>query len=797
MSRSDRSAAPPAAFSPSPAPAAAVAAESFEPGRPALLALGACVLAALALCWPMLGGAFLLGDDQYVSGYAFRSFGAEYFRAHGRIPEWNPYLFGGLPFIAAQHGDVFYPTAWLRWVLPVDVAMNLGFALHLVLAGWAMYGLLRALRVGWSGALLGGIAYELTGIVATLVKPGHDGKLFVSALAPLAFLALVRAVRDRAAWGYGLLALVIGLCLLSPHYQMTYYLLVALAIWTLYLARWDPERPAGLRWPIPLALALGAVLLGAALAAIQLVPFVRYIPYSPRAAGGPSGGWPYATAFSMPPEEIVTTVLPQFNGVLERYWGRNFFKLHSEYLGAGALVLAALPWGDPKRRALLRVTAGLAALFLLIAFGGHTPFYRLWYEVMPMMKKVRAPGMAFYLVALMVAVWAGLGADRLFRGDASRRRLVVALSILGGIAVLGAIGVLQNVALLLAEPEQTERVAANGPALRLGSLRLLVAVAVGAAALLAVARGRLRDRLATGVVALVLAGDLWSIDRIFFQYRPPAAETFRADALVNRIRQERGPFRVLDTGVYPGSYLMVHDIPSVLGYHGNEIRFYDELLGGKNVWRNVGTPAVLDLVAARFLVLPEEQSLPGYHKVLGPLITNPGNPGVLYERDSAAAYARVLPAAAKIPDDQVVATVIDPRFPYDRIALYPDTAGLAAEPIRGGQVPAPAEVRPEVVEWAPGAIRIALSGAAPKPTYLVVSENWYPDWHATVDGRPAPVYRADHTFLSIVLPPGAREVRLRFASADYRRGQLVSAAALLGTLIFLAAPAWRGRRGGG
>ena len=193
----------------------------FEPRRPALLATAVFLLAALTLCWPMLAGRWLLGDDQYIAGYGFRLFGAEMFRATGHIPEWNPYLFGGLPYIAAQHGDIFYPTAWLRWILPVDTAMNLGFFAHIALAGACMYALLRALRVSWTGALVGGLAYELTGIVASLVKPGHDGKLFVSALAPLALLALLAAVRDRRWWGYGLLALVVGLCMLSPHYQLT------------------------------------------------------------------------------------------------------------------------------------------------------------------------------------------------------------------------------------------------------------------------------------------------------------------------------------------------------------------------------------------------------------------------------------------------------------------------------------------------------------------------------------------------------------------------------------------------
>ena len=69
----------------------------------------------------------------------------------------------------------------------------------------------------------------------------------------------------------------------------------------------------------------------------------------------------------MPPEELFTTVLPQFNGVLENYWGRNFFKLHTEYLGAVVVVLAALGLRDRARtQAAPRASGAIALLFLLV-----------------------------------------------------------------------------------------------------------------------------------------------------------------------------------------------------------------------------------------------------------------------------------------------------------------------------------------------------------------------------------------------------------------------------------------------
>jgi len=780
-------------------------AESWQPSRPLSLALVAFALATLTVCWPMLGGQFLLGDDQFVAGYGFRAWSAEYFRQHGRIPQWNPYLFGGLPFVAAQHGDVFYPTAWLRWILPTDVAMNLGFAAHLFLAGAAMYVLARALRIGWTGAVVGGVAYQLTGIVASLVKPGHDGKMFVSALAPLAFLALLRAVRHRRESGYGLLALTVGLCMLSPHYQMTYYLLVASGLWTLWLALLDPERSRDRTPYLPIAFGFGAVVLGVGIAAIQVIPFLEYIPYSPRGAGGPSGGWEYATAFSMPPEELLTTVLPQFNGILDGYWGRNFFKLHTEYLGAAVVLLAALGWGDRARRPLLIATAVIAGLFLLVAFGGHTPFYRVWYEIMPMMKKVRAAGMAFFLVALVVALWAAIGADRLARREVSGRALGIAIGALGVFALLGIIGALQALATLLAAPEQGDRVAANADTLRGGAARLLAVLAGAALVFFAIQRGRLRGLAAAAALAALVAVDLWSVDRLFFEYRGPAHRLFDTDDVVARVKQQltrpSGPYRILDlpppSGVYYPSLLMAHRIPSVLGYHGNEIRFYDELLGGKNVWANLGSQNVLDLVATRYIVLPDTQQLAGWHQVLGPVLATSERSAVLYERDSAVAWARVLPAAVKVADAQAPAALADPRFPYRQVAVVPDTASLSPEPIKPGQLPAPAATSATVAEWDAGSMRITLTGQDSRPTYLVVSESWYPAWHASIDGRAVPVVRANHALLGVVLPPGAREVRLWFESDSYARGRLLTLLALLLTVGLLVSPLVRARRVGG
>ena len=768
----------------------------FEPKRATLIAAIAFLVPVLVLCWPIAQGYFLGGQhsDQYVAGYAFRRFGAERFLETGRIPQWNPYLFGGMPFIAASSGDIFYPTAWLRWIMPVGTAMALGFAVHLFLAGLFAYLFLRALRCTWAGALVGGLAYELTGILASLAHPGHDGKLFVSALAPLLLLALTRAIRDRRHAAYGLVALTVGLCILTPHPQMTYYLLLAAGIWTLYLTFFDPERPRDLRPVRAIGLAALAVALGIGIGGIFVVPFLSYFPYSPRVIGDSATSWEYATSYALPLEELVGTILPHFNGLgPDAYWGRNFAKLHSEYLGVIVVALAGLGIAARKRQRGLVALGVIAVLFLLISLGGHTPFYRLWYEVMPFMKKVRAPGMAFFLVALPVAVYAAFGADRLLRREVAPRTV---LYLFGGFAVfalLGVGGILQGVAEgLAADPRLVPRVQANAPALLGGSIRLLLAVFAGGAIAWAAASGRLREGVAALALAVVVTADLLSVDRHFYVFDAPASELFAQDEITSYLAQQPKPYRVMAVNAYPGDFLMAHDIPTVLGYHGNEVRFYDEVWGGKNVYANLGNWNLWDLWAVGYAVMADSVAIPGFHRVIGPVPTTPGDRMYLYARDTMPPYARVVPAAAKVPEAQLIPTILDPRFPLSVATLFPESTSVVPQPIERG-MPVSVSARAAVTSWEPGRMTITIDSAEQRQSYLVVAETWYPAWQASVDGNAVPVHRANHAQIAVEIPSGARTVELLFDDPASSRGRLLTLVSLLLTAALALLPALRRR----
>jgi hypothetical protein len=73
---------------------------------------------------------------------------------------------------------------------------------------------------------------------------------------------------------------------------------------------------------------------------------------------------------------------------------------------------------------------------------------------------------------------------------------------------------------------------------------------------------------------------------------------------------------------------------------------------------------------------------------------------------------------------------------------------------------------------------------------LVLTDLYYPGWHATLDGNPVAIFRADHAFRAVPVPAGNHVVRFEYRPASFRVGLLISfgtLTALLGVMAWGAA----------
>ena len=793
-----------------PAPVTVEMLAAARPSHEGLWAALFYALCTMSLGFPAIAGKFLAGEysDQFIAGYAFREFGASVLRATGGFPQWNPYLFGGMPYIAAMHGDIFYPTFLIRMLMPTDAAMTWSFILHLFLAGFFAFRFLRASGFSFHASLIGGTAYMMSGQLASLVSPGHDGKLTVSALFPLGLWMLTIGIRHGRRWSWGVLALTIGLAVLSPHPQLLQYMLLASAAFTIHLAIsvFRKRATPALTVLARMGMALLSVAIGLATGAIQYLPVREYVAWSPRAGG--LSDYATATSFAWPVKELFDAYLPQFTGMIEAYWGANAIHLHSDYVGAVVLLLAGAAFAslkqDPRRGFLMFWTITLV-IAVLWAVGGDTPFYRIPYAIVPGTKYFRAPATVFFVGSMALSVLATAGAEKALLRQVSVKYVAGWLAFAALIVGLALTGVLTDFARAMATEDVLDLVIANAPQVTIGAWRSFAFVLFAVAVILVYRKGRMPLRAAGIALAFLVAADGWSIMRKYWIFSEPAKVIYRSDAAIDKVNADPEPSRVLaleiednprrDTNLQ-GDGLMIHRIRAVLGYHGNQLGRYNLLLQKDEGFQQVFNRQMWALLNIRYLMTNSAQVepyFPGAEWVIGPVENSAGTPVYLYRLPGDNPYAWVAPTLVKAEDDAVAATIFNRGFDLKRAALFSMDAPVSS-PDSLSVLPLAIETAARVTKYSPGQVSIELSEPAAAGAALVVSENYYPGWTATVDGKSAPVGRADMTLIGVQLPEGGRKIELTFDSPTYERGKLITLFALALTALLIIGGIFRERK---
>jgi hypothetical protein len=116
-----------------------------------------------------------------------------------------------------------------------------------------------------------------------------------------------------------------------------------------------------------------------------------------------------------------------------------------------------------------------------------------------------------------------------------------------------------------------------------------------------------------------------------------------------------------------------------------------------------------------------------------------------------------------------------------------DTSAAVAGVANVTALPEPLAVAASVSRYAPGSVAIRLAAPAPRGSALIVSENYFPGWEATVNGKPAVVGRADFTLIGVQLPEGATDIDLSFTSPAYQKGKLITLIALAVAVLLIGA----------
>jgi hypothetical protein len=358
-------------------------------------------------------------------------FGAEL--RDGGFAGWNPYSLGGGPLGSTPNLALGSPLSLPFWALPGWLAPAYVRVLELLCAIGATVLFLRRLRLPDAAAWMGGLVYASS---AFMVAWSGWPQTRVAALVPALFWAADRVAERVRVRDVALVALVVAGLLLGGFPAVTGYALLTAGAYLLVRAtarqrevEGDGRHRVGWRggawrpWAARVGAAGAGVAAGVALAAWQLVPWVRYMATVLITGRGQDPG------DVISPVALLTTVAPYAFGTVSPDRPPDWFGplrlIDAEaYVGAAALVLviSAVALAGTARARLPRGTfafflAASAGWVAAIFFGGPL----LWLlQRLPYLFSDNPVGRARSVLGFTVAVLAAAGFAVLLRGRPDR-----------------------------------------------------------------------------------------------------------------------------------------------------------------------------------------------------------------------------------------------------------------------------------------------------------------------------------------------------------------------------------------
>jgi hypothetical protein len=806
-------------------------------------------------------GTLMLNSDQ------LNGIGSKVVRAQSLVlSEWDDSRLGGVPTIDALFGDAYHPLVLVEFL--TDPARAVGFKFILIV--WVAFLSAMALAKSLTGSLawgtLFGFLYAFSPQYFSYVYGGHDGKMMVFAVAPLAILAIRKIIREASIGYFILFVLSVVWMILGSHLQLTYLFLWGAGFYALFemLALSANWKTRSLR----LGVTAGALAIALGISAFQIIPPYLYTTTESVRGTGEKTNYGHAASWSLHQEELASMLIPGFIGVdvyeqkqgaagLELsgsslvsipyadmqkahvqgspfYWGHNAFKLNHDSAGIVLTFLAFLGFFVRKSRRAAAFWFVGAAVALSYAMGVHSPLFKLWFAIIPGMKSFRAPSMAMFWLPLLMTMMA-IPVITSFKKPENRRGMkagfvmfllllaIVCVSRFAWSSVLGIPGFLISIgygALLIAVLNILDRGAPfhakeivksfqlkfkNSSKLELGAIfvpflltgffflsnqKLLldpvtaiyfkplnegvmeftagkilpsfVLALIATVGVFFALNSKLAGFKKAAVVGAIAAIELYTINGAFIQNVSYSDYVQPKNPVIQSILAEYPDSlnrpRVLSLSrnqALSGNSFPLYGMRNADGFHDNELASYRLFRGGQNnenymyninqVAQGSDQNAFLDLMDIGDVIFDSRagtQYIP---------FKNHHSDGHLYGH------------YVVLSDSQAVKALRE-GFDYKKtliLAEEPEETFAQSESVNGyGKVVA----KPKMDD-------ITYQVSSDKPAFLLSSGNFHRYWKATVNGKPAKVYKAFGTLRAVAIPQGTSTVRLEYKS-DAVRGSL-------------------------
>jgi hypothetical protein len=681
----------------------------------------------------------------------------------GVIPLWTPNTYGGFPFFAhIESGSCYPPNVILYTLLPLTWAQNLSVLLPFVIAAAGLFLLAREIGSNRVGAFLGALAFAYSGFFISHVK--HMDMVQAAAWVPWLFWLIERGV-SRNRFGYFVLFAVLYTNQIFagfPH--ISYY--SALTCSVFFAFRLLRERAASTNevipwirrvWSAPLWIArqpiawcfAAAGVLGAGMAAVQLVPSFELAGLSPRGAGADLA---FATNYAYHIPDALTFLVPFINGDpgVQTYSGTIFWENYA-YLGVIPFLLAVYAAVSGFRSVWhVRFFIVFAVVCFSLVLGKWSPTFYAAYFGIPGFSFFRFPTRFLLFVDLSIALLAAWGWTRLSaRLPMQNSRTIAAVGSVLVVVTFADLWFVQRrhvpiapASTWLAAPPAARYMQSQPPErFRMYSVR-------------STDTHRAAYEMAGG-----WQGDLtpYDLQRAFVQ--PNTNALYGIESVDGYMS------------------LVPEYVASVWGDAIHSSGIVNQTVGVTTDGRFVVTPSFIRIASAfnvKYVVTPSPVDHPSLVRI--PVEGD----AFLYENRSVLPRAYVVNEARVVSSDQDALDVMasDAFRPLDEVLLFERDA-LNTEGERIGDSGAMTGAAGLALIESYGAHRVDIRVSMRRSGYLVLADTYYPGWQAKLDGRPVQVLRANVSQRAVYVSEGDHRIVFEFHSRAIGRGLAITSSSIL------------------
>ncbi|MDO8551068.1 MAG: YfhO family protein [bacterium] len=689
--------------------------------------------------WPAVNITPSVGTNDLTDlDYPFRHFLIESLK-RGQLPLWSSAISAGYPIMAEGQIAALFPLTILSSFFPLMASVNFTIFSTYFLIGLFTYLYLRELKLSQPAAIFGAVGMMFGGYALAQLLHWVMQVTLIFLLGGMYFLE--KMVKGGKLIYSLLLGLLLGFNFLGGHPQMTFYSLIFLGLYLLFLNFF--HRGSLFR---NLVLFVLFVLIGLGVGAAQILPEYEFTKNSTRSKGLDAAS---ITRFNFPMKDLPTFVSPyasfdssqtieafQHNGWPqdERY----------TYMGILTLILALLGIVRlfKKKPRVIFFTIALV-FFLLLSFGAETPLSVIL--VNPPFNFFRLPLRFLMLVDVALVVLAAFGVEEVLR-------LVKGVRGVKGVWVTGLGGVL--ILILFID-------------LLIQGSKLHPAVSA-------------TDWYKTPEVTRFLRENLKNQERATTEYYYyPSVKIF----MTQRHLWDEPRTLINLRNLVPVFNNLLDGIPMAVGAAnsgGLKVQRYNDLevetfFAGVSyptidkVNLSEGYTFINRLSGVRYVVFSEElPSGSGLSKVFQTNFDNGQKNVYVYEFFDYYPRAFMVPHAQIETPEKIREHLMKVDFDPKQTVFLEEKTDWGAE----GALAATAQFE----QYEDQEVKIKTQSSV--NGFLFLSDTYYPGWKALVDGQEKKIYLANYAFRAVEVPKGEHTVVFRYEPKSVRWGMRIS----LGTL---------------